>query len=332
MASDQLLQLLNDVLEISKIESEQVHVEEEACNLIEIVRQIQDSAFQRAAEKNICLSMDIAGLRHGDVIADRQKLLQIMTHLTDNALKYTEENGQVTITIAELDGQKKDHTIYRLVVEDTGIGMSRAFIEHIFEPFEREKNTTLSGIHGTGLGLTIVKKLVDMMGGTISVESAVGKGSRFMVSVPLQIQQVKRDALALEKGEGDSFPSEPKRILLVDDNEINLEIEKEMLTDAGFFVDTATDGSIAYEKIRQAKAGEFDLILMDIQMPVMDGYKATRAIRALSESALSNIPIIAVSANTFEEDRRKALESGMNAHLPKPLNMAELLEQMGKFL
>lgn len=331
-ASDQLLQLLNDVLEISKIESEQVHVEEGACKLIEIARQVQDSVFQRAAEKNICLSMDIAELRHDDVIADRQKLLQIMTHLMGNALKYTEENGQVTITIAELDGQKEDHTIYRLVVEDTGIGMSRAFIEHMFEPFEREKNTTLSGIHGTGLGLTIVKKLVDMMGGTVSVDSEVGKGSRFTVSLPLQIQRVKREALALEKGVGDSFISEPKRILLVDDNEINLEIEKEMLSDAGFLVETASDGSIAYEKIRQAKAGEFDLILMDIQMPVMDGYKATRAIRALKDSALSGIPIIAVSANTFEEDRKKALESGMNAHLPKPLNMGELLEQIGELL
>ena len=210
--------------------------------------------------------------------------------------------------------------------------MSRAFIEHIFEPFEREKNTTLSGIHGTGLGLTIAKKLGDMRGGTVSVDSQAGRGSRFTVSLPLQIQQVKRDALALEKGEGDSSISESRRILLVDDNEINLEIEKEMLSDAGFLVETATDGSIAYEKVRQAKEREFDLILMDIQMPVMDGYKATRAIRALSDSALSGIPIIAVSANTFEEDRRKALESGMNAHLPKPLNMAELLEQIGKLL
>lgn len=329
-SGDQLLQLLNDVLEISKIESAQIRVEEDECSLIELVQQIQKAVAFRAAAKNIALSLDITHLRHDIVAADREKLAEILSYLVDNALKYTKENGRVTIAVAEQEALKDHYIAYQFMVEDNGIGISGEFLEHIFEPFEREKNTTFSGIHGTGLGLTITKKLVDMMGGNIYVTSTVGEGSKFVVSIPLQLsgagQENQEEETALMK------LKDPKKILLVDDNEINLEIEAEMLKDAGFLVETAEDGKIALEKITQSSPGMYHLILMDIQMPVMDGYQATRAIRQISDPGLAGIPIIAVSANAFEEDRRKAMECGMNAHLPKPLDMGQLFEVMGKFL
>ena len=270
-------------------------------------------------------------LRHDTVWADGEKLGQILSYLADNALKYTRENGKVTITVTEQDALQDNYFAYQLVVEDNGIGISADFLEHIFDPFEREKNTTFSGIHGTGLGLTITKKLVDRMGGSISVTSVPGKGSHFVVRIPMRAAEMCGETDVKEAGRAGTDAA-PKRILLVDDNDINLEIEAQMLTDAGFLVETAGDGRAAYETVRQSRAGEYDLILMDIQMPVMDGYDAARAIRGIQDSELSGIPIIAVSANAFEEDRRKALESGMNAHLPKPLDMAQLFEVMGKFL
>ncbi len=330
-SGEELLQLLNDVLEISRIESDQMEVKEEECSLTRLLRQSQKEIFVRAAAKKITLSLDISGLRHDTVWADGEKLGQILSYLADNALKYTRENGKVTITVTEQDALQDNYFAYQLVVEDNGIGISADFLEHIFDPFEREKNTTFSGIHGTGLGLTITKKLVDRMGGSISVTSVPGKGSRFVVRIPMRAAEMCGETDVKEAGRAGTDAA-PKRILLVDDNDINLEIEAQMLTDAGFLVETAGDGRAAYETVRQSRAGEYDLILMDIQMPVMDGYDAARAIRGIQDSELSGIPIIAVSANAFEEDRRKALESGMNAHLPKPLDMAQLFEVMGKFL
>lgn len=329
-SGEQLLQLLNDVLEISKIESAQIRVEEDKCSLIELMQQIQKAVAFRAAAKNISLSLDITHLRHDIVSADREKLAEILSYLVDNALKYTKENGRVAIAVAEQEALKDHYISYQFMVEDNGIGISGEFLEHIFDPFEREKNTTFSGIHGTGLGLTITKKLVDMMGGNIYVTSTVGEGSKFVVSIPLRLPEACQENQ--EEGAGFMNPADSKKILLVDDNEINLEIEAEMLKDAGFLVETAEDGKIALEKLTQSPPGMYHLILMDIQMPVMDGYEATRAIRQISDPGLAKIPIIAVSANAFEEDRRKAMECGMNAHLPKPLDMGQLFEVMGKFL
>lgn len=327
-SSEQLLQLLNDVLEIAKIESAQLRMSEEECSLIEILQQIQKVQFFRAAAKNITLSLDITHLRHDAAFADREKLSQILSYLVDNALKYTAENGRVTIGISEQESLKDHYIAYEFVVEDTGIGIGEEFLEHLFDPFEREKSTTFSGIYGTGLGLTITKKLVDMMGGNIYVESELGKGSRFVVSLPLKVPEPE-----LQPSEaGIVKPADSKHILLVDDNEINLEIEAAMLEGAGFSVETAEDGKQALERITGNPPGTYDMILMDIQMPVMDGYQAARAIRQLGDQKLARIPVIAVSANTFEEDRRKALDSGMNAHLPKPLDMEALLEVMGRFL
>jgi len=332
-SSEQLLQLLNDVLEISKLESGAFNIEEEECSLMDIAHRVQMDILPRAAERNVTLSLDISNLKHDNVRADKGKLSQILTYLTDNAVKYTGTDGRVTIVVIEKEqqGAQDDHLIYQFAIEDNGIGISEEFMTNLFEPFEREKNTTLSGIHGTGLGLAITKRLVDIIGGRIDVFSTAGEGSRFIVTLPLRIQETSRYLVADEEEIEPHFSS-AKRILIVDDNEINLEIEYEVLKDAGFLVDTAEDGSIAVEKIKQSEPGDYDLILMDIQMPVMDGYRATRAIREMKNPALAGIPIIAVSANAFEEDKRMAMESGMNAHLAKPLNTSRLYKLMRKFL
>lgn len=332
-SSDQLLQLLNDVLEISRLEAGNAHIEEEECSLMDMTHQIQMNILPKAAEKNITLSLDISNLQHDNVYTDKGKLMQVLTYLTDNAVKYTGVGGRIILIVMEkeMKSAPNSHRMYQFIVEDNGIGIGEEFITSIFEPFEREKNTTLSGIHGTGLGLTIAKKLVDMIGGTIEVSSTVGEGSRFIITLSMRIQKASEYYYA-EDGEELPHFTEPKRILIVDDNEINLEIEYEVLKDAGFLVDTAEDGSVAVEKIKQSAPGDYDLILMDIQMPVMDGYSATRAIREMKNPALAGIPIIAVSANAFEEDKKMAMESGMNAHLAKPLDTERLYKLIRKFI
>ena len=212
---------------------------------------------------------------------------------------------------------------YQFVVEDTGVGISPDFIQHIFEPFERQQNSTMSGVFGTGLGLPIAKNIVEMMGGAIEVESVLNKGSRFTVCLTLRLQE---EAETEEKEALGSFFSGPQKILVVEDNELNREIEVDLLEDAGFLVDTACDGSVAVEKVKASKPGEYSLILMDLQMPVMDGHTAARNIRALEDPALAGVPIVALSANAFDEDRKMSAKSGMNAHMAKPIDVQRLLE------
>lgn len=327
-SGNQLLRLLNDVLEISRMESGAVQVVEEVSSLPEIVQEVQRSILVRASAKDIAFSMDVSGLKHTHVYTDAQKLKQILVRLCRNAVKYTEAGGRVEIKAEELRELQNGLAAYQFTVTDNGIGISESFMQHMYEPFERQRNTTLSGIYGTGLGLTIIKNLVDMMGGTIDVQSTEGKGSCFTVTFHFRMKEGQQCSFMEE-----SVPprmKEQKKLLLVEDNEINLEIEVELLQDAGFLVDTAVNGAIGVEKVKQSKPGEYALVLMDIQMPVMDGYQAARAIRALDNPALSGIPIAALSANTFEEDRRMSKESGMNEHLAKPVNMPQLLEFIEK--
>ncbi len=333
-SSDQLLQLLNDVLEIARLESGKIHLEEKTCSLMDITHQVQMQMLPRATANGHTISLDISNLTHDNVIADRERIRQILTYLVDNAIKYTPKGGRISLVVSERHECRQGSACFRFVVEDNGVGISEEFLGHMFEPFEREKNTTLSGIHGTGLGLTVAKYLVDIMGGKIEVSSASGKGSRFSVTIPFRIQK-QPEIFQTSAGDGNDAEREnsgTKRILIVDDNEINLEIENEVLKDAGFLVETAFDGSEAVELVKKSMPGYYDLILMDIQMPVMDGYNATRAIRSIENPAISGIPIIAVSANAFEEDRRKAMESGMDEHLAKPLDNTRLFQLLNNFL
>ncbi len=320
-----LLQLFDDVLEITKIESEQVRIEEAAANLEDIVGKAKEDVDSLAAAKNISLSCSLSGVRHFDIFADAEKLSQVLAHLLFNAVKYTREGGSIWVTAEEIRQLSDNYAIYRFVVEDTGIGIGEDFRPHIFEPFEREKNTTMSGVQGTGLGLAITKNIIDRMGGTIEVASEVGKGSRFTVTLSFRLNHLQGREQEHRESTLDRL-RKGQKILLVEDNEINREIEVELLRCAGFLVDTASDGNMAANAVRNSLPGEYALVLMDIQMPVVDGYQAARLIRGIPDPELSGIPIVALSANAFDEDRRQSIRSGMNAHMAKPVNMPRLIE------
>lgn len=329
-AGKQLLDLIDKVLEISWLESNNVELVYSQCNLCTLTEELHQYLAPFAASKNIDFSLHTDMVRHPDVYADSDKLRQILLYITSNAITYTEPGGSVALTATESDVLPNRHVLYQFEIKDTGIGIKEDFLAHIFEPFEREQNTTLSGIHGTGLGLTIAKSLADMMGGSIKISSAVHKGSTFTVGLTLQLQDTVPD-------EPQTTPPAPvslsnRKILLVEDNEINQEIESEILLSQGFQVDTAANGSIALEMLSSVPSDEYALILMDIQMPVMNGWQTASAIRSLDDPVLSRIPIIALSANAFESDKRSSLESGMNAHLTKPINTLQLLEEISRVL
>ncbi len=322
-ASAQLLGLLDSVLELSELETGKTSLSENKCDLPAMLQHVLHVLQPQADAKNILLTLKLDQLAHRHVYCDDKRLENCLVRLGDNAVKYTKNGGKVTFSVTEQKASR-DFAVYRFDVEDNGIGIRQDFLSHIFSPFERQSNTTYSGVPGTGLGLTITKSMVEIMGGTIEASSALGKGSRFTVTISFRLQD--------EKGAGALLAKTPQprplpiRILLADDNELNLELETELLNDAGFLTDTATDGNIAFEKVKNSPPGYYDLILMDIQMPVMDGYHATNAIRELDNPALANIPIVALSANAFDEDRKKSMESGMNAHLSKPVNIPQLLD------
>lgn len=330
IASKQLLELIEKVLELSWAESNDTRISETECNLSDIVQDVHENLMPQALEKNITFTLDSIQMTHCDIFGDQNKLRQLLSNLASNAIIYTEADGQVDISVKELEKFPNNFAIYQFIVKDTGIGISKEFLAHIFEPFEREKNTTSSGIHGTGLGLTIAKNLVDMMGGDIQVDSAPGKGSTFTVTLRFRIQT---HPLSSANHTEDAFSSLlNKHILLVDDNIANLEIETEILQGMGFIVETAINGSIAVEKMELSSPGDYDLILMDIQMPVMNGWDATKNIRSLKDPAQSRIPIIALSADAFDSDRQMSIECGMDAHLTKPIDVPLLLETIAKTL
>lgn len=329
-AGKQLLDLINKVLELSWLESNDVELAHSPCSLFDLTKELHRYLAPSAASKNITFSLRADMLKHPEVYTDPDKLRQILLYITSNAITYTNPGGSVTLTASEPEVLPNGYALYQFEIKDTGIGIKEDFLTHIFEPFEREKNTTLSGIHGTGLGLTIAKNLVDMMGGSIKIDSAVHKGSTFTVSITMQVQDTAVNMP--QAAQSVSFYPGSQKILLVEDNEINLEIESEILLAQGFQVDTAVNGGIALEMLSNVPPDEYALILMDIQMPVMNGWQTAAAIRALEDPVLSQIPIIALSANAFESDKRSSLESGMNAHLTKPINTVQLLETISHVL
>ena len=294
-----------------------------------VLREICDFLQPQAEEKGIAFTVDLAGVEHDEVFSDQDMIHKLVMYLANNAVTYTKPGGRVSVTALERGELPGERGVYQLVIRDTGVGISKSFLERIFEPFSREQNTTLSGIHGIGLGLTIAKSIVDRMGGALEVKSEPGQGSTFTATLHLrrQLRQAAGPA-----GEGLPSLGEGRRILLVEDNEINREIETELLQDAGFTIDEAVNGAIAVEKVRASMPGEYDLILMDIQMPVMDGWQAAQAIRALANPALAAIPIVALSANVFQSDINKSLDSGMEAHLTKPIDIPALMKTIERIL
>ena len=466
-SSNHLLSLINDVLDMSRIESGKLHLEEVEVNLSDVLHDLKTIVSGQIYAKQLELYMDAMDVTDEDVYCDKTRLNQILLNLLSNAIKFTPAGGTVSVRVRQLAGQARGCGQYEFRIKDNGIGMSPEFAKKIFEPFERERTSTVSRIQGTGLGMAITKNIVDMMGGTIEVQTAQGKGSEFIVRVPLRVQAEHRPVEKITELEGlkalvvdddfntcdsvtkmlvkvgmraewtlsgkeavlrarqsiemsdvyhayiidwrlpdmngievtrqirslhddtpiiiltaydwsdieveakaagvTAFCSKPmflsdlretlmsalgqkqtdaaqellpqkdadfkgRQILLVEDNELNREIAQEILREYGFRVDTAENGAVAVEKVSTAAPGSYDLVLMDVQMPVMDGYTATRQIRALENPALAGVPILAMTANAFDEDRRRAMESGMNGFLSKPIVIGDLVQELHKIL
>ena len=466
-SSNHLLSLINDVLDMSRIESGKIHLEEVEVNLSDVLHDLKTIVSGQIYAKQLELYMDAMDVTDEDVYCDKTRLNQILLNLLSNAIKFTPAGGTVSVRVRQLAGKVRGCGQYEFRIKDNGIGMSQEFAQKIFEPFERERTSTVSRIQGTGLGMAITKNIVDMMGGTIEVQTAQGKGTEFTVCVPMRAQTEQRPVEKITELEGlkalvvdddfntcdsvtkmlvkvgmraewtlsgkeavlrarqsiemgdtykayiidwrlpdmngievtrqirslhddtpiiiltaydwsdieveakaagvTAFCSKPmfmsdlretlmsalgqkpadavqgllpeknadfkgKHILLVEDNELNREIAQEILREYGFLVDSAENGAVAVEKVSTAAPGSYDLLLMDVQMPIMDGYTATRKIRALDDPARAKLPILAMTANAFDEDRRNALESGMNGFLSKPIVIDDLVQELHKIL
>ena len=335
VAGGHLLNLINDILEMSRIEAGKLELLNEPVDIRRAIDNVVQINAPMATEKSLSFTTDIGEIQNPYVYADELHINEIVINLLSNAVKYTPEGGKVRYSVCQLGAAEDGIAVYRFQVEDNGIGMSDKFQSSLFEAFAREENAGISGIEGTGLGLSIVKRIVDMAGGTIKVKSAAGKGSTFTVELPFQIMTDAEVAVFKENLEKCSeIPSEEKfkgkRVLLVEDNEMNREIASELLTEAGLAVEEAEDGEIAVEKVKEKGGSYYDFILMDIQMPVMNGFEAARAIRSLPGEG--RIPIIALSANAFEEDRKASFEAGMDEHVAKPIDVKKLFAALSKFI
>ena len=334
-AGGHLLNLINDILEMSRIEAGKVELTNAPVDIKSAINGVVQMNQSLATAKSIEFITDTNNIKNFFVYADELHINEIIINLISNAIKYTPTGGKIKYTAEQISDVTNGIARYRFEIADNGIGMSDEFQKHLFEAFSREESSGVSKIEGAGLGLSIVKRIVDLAKGTIEVKSKLGEGSVFTVELPFKVmtdeeitefknaQNAAKEIPADEKFFG-------KKVLLVEDNEMNREIATEILTDAGLIVETAEDGEIAVEKVAENGIEFYDFILMDIQMPVMNGYEATRAIRSLQDG--NRIPIIALSANAFEEDKQASVNAGMNDHVAKPINIQELFSALAKFV
>ena len=326
-----LLSIINNVLDMARIESGRMEIDENYCRIEDVWKSLFAVFDEKARKKNISLHYTM-NVEHEHVLTDVTKVKEILVNILSNAIKYTPAGGSVMVYVDELPCDESGCMIVRIRISDTGIGMSQDYLTKIFEAFTREKNTTKSKIAGTRLGMSIVKNYVDLLGGTIDVESELGKGSTFTVTLKHRIADeryyVKKHIE--ESGTGNEI-LEGRNILLAEDNDLNAEIAEAILERAGLRIERVENGIQCVNRILKMPAGTYDMIFMDIQMPQMDGYKATQTIRNLPDKDKACIPIIAMTANAFAEDKKKTMEAGMNAHLSKPLNVPELMDTIRKF-
>ena len=331
-SSKHLLSLINDVLDMARIESGKLQIEEQIINIREASKSAMAIASENAKARNIDLTLHSGPVGDAYIYGDPLKISQIALNIMSNAIKYTDPGGKVDIRVDEVACDDPDRLVCDLIVADTGIGMSEEFLTRVFEPFERSASSTQTGIQGTGLGMAITKELVEKMGGQIWIESRLGVGTTVTVRFDFRRAAAADAQSELDVRELSDFDFNGKRVLLVEDNELNREIAEDILSEEGLIVDTAEDGDEAVELMRHAEKGKYDLILMDIQMPRMNGYDATRAIRSLPDAYASGVPIIAMTANAFEEDKQNALAAGMNGHLAKPVDIGKLRSALVEFL
>ena len=323
-ASNLLLELVNDVLDMSKLESGEIVLEEIPFNLSKISREVFVVIEQMAAEQNIQIKWEKKEITHRDLIGSPGYVKRVMMNILSNAMKYNRENGHIYISCIEIPSGQPEMTIMEFVCRDTGIGMAEEFQKHIFEPFAQEHSGSRTKFDRTGLGMPIAKKLIEKMGGTITFESVEGVGTTFVIRVPFRIDTDRNSKV--ETGEKTEVSIRGLHILLAEDNELNMEIAEFMLQNEGVEVTKAWDGQEAVKIFEKSRSGEFDVILMDIMMPVMNGYEAAKMIRSLDREDAKAIPIIAMTANAFTEDRLRAKEAGMDEHVAKPVDVESLIK------
>ena len=327
-----LLSLINDVLDMSRIESGSVKIEKTNVYLPDVLEDLKTIILESVHAKQQKLLIKQQDVVHEDIITDKLRLTQVLLNIISNAVKFTPVGGTIHILVEEKASQKAGYAVYSFCIKDNGIGMSKEFQEHVFDSFARERTVTESGITGTGLGMAITKNIVDLMGGTIHLTSKQGEGSEFIVTLECELadKTVQDKQSSCPKAEKKHLDYSGKKVLLVEDNELNREIATEILKSLGLKVDYAADGMEAVEIMSSEAGNQYDMIFMDIQMPKIDGYTATREIRTLKDTKKANVPIIAMTANAFDEDRKKAIKAGMNGHIAKPIDVNVILQNLDR--
>lgn len=342
-SSNHLLSIINDILDMSRIESGKIQLDEEQISLAEIIRDIEGMLSEQAKQKKLQMTYDTESVKDDAVICDKTRFCQVLLNLMTNAIKFTPEGGSIILRMTQHPGTDEGTGLYEISVKDNGIGMSEEFAARIFEPFERESTSTVSRTQGTGLGMSITKSILDVMGGTITLNTREGEGSEFIINVAMKLGSPdiskENEAYVRMLPENDmdadgqsAVQHENIRVLLAEDNELNREIAVAVLGEFGFKVDCVENGEEAVRQVAESHEGHYDIVFMDVQMPVMNGYDAAKAIRKLDNPQLAAVPIVAMTANAFDEDRRMAAEAGMNGFIAKPINIAEIEETISTIL
>ena len=330
-SSDHLLSIINDILDMSRIESGKFDLNETPVHLFEVIHEVEREVRADLQAKDLKFEIDCVDINDDEVVCDKNRLCQALLKVLSNSIKFTKEGGFVSMSVKETPLSKSSYAAYEFRIKDNGIGMSEEFLKTVYEPFVRDSAAS-KDIHGMGLGLAITKNSVEMMGGQIEIASRLHVGTEVVMTFEFKLVQSKKRISRRESGAADDPVFVGKKILLVEDNILNREITMEILQDNGFIVTAVEDGEVAVETLSKASSRPFDLVLMDVRMPVMDGYEATKRIRALKNKEVAEIPIVAMTANAFDEDRKAAFEAGMNEHIAKPVSTEKLKDVLSLFL